>query len=263
MERYSETKLKKKQKLPRYAFIDVLRGICLVSMIAYHTMWDCVYIFGVNAPWFKTEYARIWQQSICWMFIFLSGFCFNLGRNHLKRGLLVFGGGVVITVVTLLVMPEDKIIFGVLTLIGSAMLILTAAEPIMKKIPPLFGFVMNFIVFIFCKNVPKGYIGFENTPVFLRLPDFLYKDYFTAFLGFKFTGFRSSDYFPLIPWLFLFFAGYFFFMLLSKKGVVARWKKTPPTKEFFSTIGRYSFWIYMAHQPVVYGILFIIFKIIK
>ena len=74
MERYSETKLKKKQKPPRYAFIDVLRGICLVSMIAYHTMWDCVYIFGVNAPWFKTEYARIWQQSICWTFIFFQDF---------------------------------------------------------------------------------------------------------------------------------------------------------------------------------------------
>ena len=207
MERYSETKLKKKQKPLRYAFIDVLRGICLVSMIAYHTMWDCVYIFGVNAPWFKTEYARIWQQSICWTFIFLSGFCFNFGRNHLKRGLLVFAGGAVITAVTLLVMPQDRIVFGVLTLLGSCMLIMIPLDKVIKNVPPLLGFAANFVLFILLKNVPKGYIGIGKT-AFYQLPRMLYKDYFTTFFGFKFNGFVSTDYFPIIPWIFLFIAGY-------------------------------------------------------
>lgn len=249
------------KKNPRYAFIDALRGLCVISMICYHTMWDCVNIFGVDAPWFETDYARIWQQSICWCFVFLSGFCWNIGSKHLKRGLLVFAGGAVITAVTLLVMPEDKIIFGVLTLLGSCMILMTALNPLIKKIPPLFGSIFNFFLFIICKNITKGYIGIKNLLVF-ELPRELYKDYFTTFFGFKFNGFSSSDYFPLIPWIFLFISGYFFYKLLDKKGTIKKWKKTAPKKEFFTAVGRNSFWIYMAHQPVVYGILYIIFKVI-
>lgn len=251
-----------KIKKPRYAFLDALRGICLVSMIAYHTMWDLVYIFKVNAPWFKSDYAYIWQQSICWCFIFLSGFCWNFGKKHLKRGLLVFGGGTVITLVTMIAMPEDIIIFGVLTLIGTAMLLMIPLDKLFKKCPPLLCSIISFIIFILCKKVPRGYIGFGDK-VFFNLPEILYRNYFTAFLGFKFKGFVSSDYFPLIPWLFLFIAGYFFFKFLEKKDIIKKWKKTPPKKELFTFIGRNSFWIYMAHQPLVYGILMIIFKIIR
>ncbi|MCQ2471394.1 MAG: DUF1624 domain-containing protein [Clostridia bacterium] len=252
----------KKKKSPRYAFIDALRGICVVSMIAYHTMWDLVYIFGVDAPWFKSDYAYIWQQSICWLFIFLSGFCWNFGKKHLSRGLLVFVGGAIITLVTMVAMPEDIIIFGVLTLIGSCMLICTLLDPLIKEMPPFPMFIINFAAFLLLKKVPRGYIGFGDK-VFYRLPTFLYKNYITTFFGFKFDGFKSSDYFPLIPWIFLFFAGYFFFKFLKKNGIVDKWVKTEPTKEVFTTIGRNSFWIYMAHQPVVYGVLYIIFKLIK
>lgn len=250
------------KKAPRYAFIDALRGICVVSMIAYHTMWDCVNIFGVDAPWFKTDYAIIWQQSICWCFIFLSGFCWNFGRKHLKRGLMAFIGGAVITAVTLLLMPEDKIIFGVLTLIGSSILLMIPLDMVFKKLPPAVFCVLNFLVFLLTKNVKEGYIGIGEK-VLYYLPRSLYKNYFTAFFGFKFIGFSSSDYFPLIPWVFLFISGYFFYKLLDKKKTISKWKKSQPKKELFTFIGRNSFWIYMAHQPVVYGILYIVFNIIK
>ena len=260
MRKSDSVKLNKKN--PRYAFIDALRGLCIVSMIAYHTMWDLVYIFGANIPWFRSDYASLWQQSICWCFIFLSGFCWNFGRKHLKRGLLVFGGGLVITAVTMLVMPEDRIIFGVLTLIGTCMLVMIPLDKIAVKIPPLVGFIICFIVFLIVKNVPKEYIGFGDS-VLYELPQFLYKNYVTAFFGFKFRGFFSADYFPLIPWIFLFVSGYFFFKLLDRKGIIKKWKKTEPKKEFFTFIGRNSFWVYMAHQPVVYGILYIIFNVIR
>lgn len=250
------------KKAPRYAFIDALRGICVVSMIAYHTLWDCVYIFGMNVPWFRTDSARIWQQSICWMFIFLSGFCRNFGTHHLKRGLLVFGGGAVITAVTLLVMPDDRIIFGVLTLLGTCMLLMIPLEKILKKTAPVLGLILNFFAFILTKNVQKGYIGIGEKS-FYYLPRFLYRDYFTTFLGFRFKGFISEDYFPLIPWLFLFVSGYFFFRVLSEKGIISRWKKTEPKKELFTFIGRNSFWIYMAHQPLAYGILYVVFNFVK
>ena len=32
--------------------LDAIRGITLLSMIAYHAMWDLVYMFGVRADWY-------------------------------------------------------------------------------------------------------------------------------------------------------------------------------------------------------------------
>ncbi len=246
----------------RYVFIDVFRGVCVLSMIGYHTVWDLVRLFNVKISWFDGFYSTLWQQSICWSFILLSGFCLNFGSKKFKRGFIVFICGAVITTVTYFFMPKDIIIFGILTFIGSAMLFTAFAEPIIKKIPPLCGITVNFIIFILCRTIPKyRYIGIGKFIIYKIQPE-LYKNYFTTFFGFMFKGFYSADYFPFLPWIFLFLTGYFLYRLLDKKGIIKKWKKSPPRKELFSLCGRYSLWIYMAHQPLIYGILFIIFKII-
>ena len=106
----------------RIIFLDELRGLTLISMILYHFMWDLVYIAGISAPWYHSNGAHIWQQSICRTFILLSGFCWSFGRHPVRRGLIVSGCGAAVTLVTALLLPEDIVIFGVLTLIGSSML---------------------------------------------------------------------------------------------------------------------------------------------
>ena len=62
-----------KQKKSRVEWLDSIRGITLISMILYHAVWDIVYIAKVDWDWFKSDGAYIWQQSICWTFILLSG----------------------------------------------------------------------------------------------------------------------------------------------------------------------------------------------
>ena len=106
----------------RYALLDELRGLDLVSMMLYHGCWDLVNLFGIQANWYYGLPGHLWQQSICWVFILLSGFCVQLGHHTLRRGAQVFGAGALVTAVTLLFMPEDRVVFGVLTLLGSAML---------------------------------------------------------------------------------------------------------------------------------------------
>lgn len=107
----------------RCALLDELRGLDLISMMLYHGMWDLVYLFGVSAPWYGSWQGELWQQSICWVFILLSGFCLPLGHHPVKRGAMVFGCGALVTAVTLIFMPADVVWFGVLTLLGSAMII--------------------------------------------------------------------------------------------------------------------------------------------
>ena len=86
----------------RLHLLDALRGFLMIHMIAFHGMWNLVYLFGVRAPWYRSAAGYIWQQFICWSFILLSGFCWSMSRNHLKRGLMVFGGGAVSTMASLI-----------------------------------------------------------------------------------------------------------------------------------------------------------------
>ena len=107
----------------RYGVLDSIRGSVLISMILFHACWDLVYLFDKDWIWYRGTGAYIWQQSICWTFILLSGFCWSLGKKPVKRGLLVFLAGAVVSIVTILFMPKDRVLFGILTLIGSCMLI--------------------------------------------------------------------------------------------------------------------------------------------
>ena len=135
----------------RCALLDELRGLDLISMMLYHGMWDLVYLFGVRAPWYGSWQGGLWQQSICWVFILLSGFCLPLGRHPVKRGAVVFGCGALVTAVTLIFMPADAVWFGVLTLLGSAMIITGLLEKWMEKVPPVVGLAGSMF---FCFTSP-------------------------------------------------------------------------------------------------------------
>ena len=244
----------------RLHFLDALRGVTLISMIAYPGMWNLVYLFGVQAPWYRGTPGYLWQQSICWTFILLSGFCWSFSRNHVKRGLLVFGGGAVVTAVTCLVMPENRILFGVLTCIGSCMLLLIPVEKGTKKVPAWAGLVLSFALFFLLRNCAEGTLGFEGL-VLCSLPQTFYRNDLTAYLGFPQGGFFSTDYFPLIPWFFLFVAGYFLQRLLDEKGLNEKLfaKGEIPVLNW---IGRHSLIVYLLHQPILYGLGMLIFRLL-
>ena len=234
----------------RYALLDELRGLDLVSMMLYHGCWDLVNLFGIQADWYYGLPGHLWQQSICWVFILLSGFCVPLGHHTLKRGAQVFAAGALVTAVTLLFMPEDRVVFGVLTFLGSAMLLTGLLEPLLKKIPPAAGLAVSAVLFALTYHLDERWLGFGGLR--LALPDAWYANYFTAFFGFLPFDFYSTDYFALLPWLFLFWAGYFL------HGVVGRARMEPLRRSVCPALGwmgRHSLLLYLLHQPVIYGVL--------
>ena len=245
------------QKGKRYNVIDGIRGIALISMIAYHAAWDLVYIFGVKWKWYYSSYADLWQQSICWTFIILSGFSYSLGRQHFRRGLTVFLGGAIVSAATLIAMPSAKILFGILTCIGSCMLLMIPTERILTKCNIYLGLSCSFLIFAFTYGVSRGYLGLFKLKL-ITLPEALYRNYITAFLGFPHGGFSSTDYFPILPWFFLFVFGYFIFRLMKERGLLRLLisKRIPPLE----WIGKHTLPIYMAHQPIIYLICILIFR---
>ena len=245
-------------KRPHYGLLDTVRGVCILSMVAYHGMYDLVDIFGLPSAWYTGLPGYIWQQSICWTFILLSGMCWQLSRRHVKRGLLLVGCGAAITLITWLVMPSQRILYGVLNLLGLSALLLIPLDKVFRKIPAWAGLVGALLLFALTKNVSRGSLGFEGL-VLCRLPHWLYATDLLAVVGFPSPSFWSTDYFPLLPWFFLFCAGYFLWSLLDK---------SPRAKELLrpglrplSFLGRHSLVIYLIHQPALMAVFSVLGRI--
>jgi len=226
----------RRQNLP-----DVLRGFSLCSMILYHALWDLVYLAGVDLPWYRTTAGFLWQQSICWCFILLSGFCRGMSRRPLVHGLRLLACGLLIRVVTLFALPAAPIRFGVLTLLGASALLGAALDPFARRVPPAALLLGCAALFALCYRIPQGLFAG------ITLPRALYRSEATAFLGFPPPAFASSDYFPLLPWFFLFGTG-------DALGRLLRGKTPPvPAVQPFAWLGRRSLPVYLLHQPLLYG----------
>ncbi len=247
-------------KKMRYTGLDFLRGCILISMILYHAIWDMVYIFGIECKWFESTYAYIWQQSICWGFILLSGFCWPFGKKHWKRGLLIFGGGAIITIITQIFVPHSIIIFGVLTMLGSCMILTILLDKGLQRWNPIVGFILFFLLFVITRNINQGYLGFEKWN-WIKLSSMFYVNDFTTYLGFMRPGFYSTDYFSLFPWMFLFLTGYFLQKSFEKYGLLILLSSIEC--KWLERIGKHSLEIYMLHQPIIYVVIYILNLVVK
>ena len=246
------------QTAARYRLLDELRGLDLISMMLYHGMWDVVFLFGVVQKWYTGRPGFVWQQSICWVFILLSGFCLPLGHHPFRRGAVVFGAGALVTAVTLLFLPEDVVWFGVLTLLGSSMLLTAALDPLFRRVPPAVGVAVSALLFWVTYPTMNGFWNLPGRR--LALPQALYVSYPTAYFGFMPKSFFSTDYFPLLPWLFLFWVGYFLHHLVGR-GRLAPLRRSvcPP----LGWMGRHSLVLYLLHQPVILGVLTAAFRLVR
>lgn len=245
-------------KRPHYGLLDTVRGVCILSMVAYHGMYDLVDIFGLPSAWYTGLPGYIWQQSICWTFILLSGLCWQLSRRHVKRGLLLVGCGAAITLITWLVMPSQRILYGVLNLLGLSALLLIPLDKVFRKIPAWAGLVGALLLFALTKNVSRGSLGFEGL-VLCQLPRWLYATDLLAVVGFPSPSFWSTDYFPLLPWFFLFCTGYFLWSLLDKSPRAKALLR--PGLRPLSFLGRHSLAIYLIHQPALMAVFTVLGRI--
>ncbi len=139
---------------------------------------------------------------ICQTFIFISGFVWEWGKkNNLWRGLRFNLYGFLISFVTLTIIPSETIWFGILNFMGCAILLMFPLQKVIKRISPIWGLRSSFFLFIFCKQMQYGYLGFGDF-IWIQIPKVFYSiRVFTPF-GFPFPEFQSSDYFPIFPWIF-------------------------------------------------------------
>ena len=217
--------------------LDFFRGICIVGVVIVHIVFDLQYFMNMKLD--TPLLFDIIQKYGSLLFILISGICVTLGHRSIKRGLIVFACGMLITVVTYFVTRSDTdmVWFGILHLLGICMLM----YPLLKNIPN------SVLILIALITIVLGY-WFQtfSIPVKWLFP-----------LGLVSPTFGSGDYFPVFPNL-----GYFIIGILlgrtvyrEKKSILPKVRASNPVIRAFSFLGRHSLWIYLGHQPLVYGII--------
>lgn len=228
----------------RIHILDELRGVCVVLMVIYHALYTLATSF--LAPLALSLYNFFYpiEPLFAGIFIALCGFSCRLSHNNIRRGLLLAAVSVGMTAILLIVMPSQIIWFGVLHCLSVCILLFAVAKPLLDRIPPLGGVIVCAVLFAVSWTVPTMHGGHFFG---MALPEALLTCDVLLPLGFG-TVF-SADYFPLIPWLLLFLCGTFLGQWRDRLPAWCYRRRVPP----LCWIGRHSLWIYLAHQPLIFG----------
>ena len=96
----------------RLSLLDALRGFALLNMILYHLLYDIVYILSIQLVGIKVLPDMYGEQFICWSLYFtVRLLLFSLGSRLIKRDCLYWVWDVSLSVVTMFVMPEQRVRF--------------------------------------------------------------------------------------------------------------------------------------------------------
>lgn len=241
----------------RVGMLDEVRGITYILMIIYHLYYDLAFVYALAMPDAVHVIFRI-VQPLSNIFLFVAGASSVYSSNNFKRGTKYFFLAMLLTFVTAIAMPSEAIVFGVLHFLGIAAMIYGFIGKFTESIPSAVGVILFSLLFVMTYNLPRGYLGIEG--IFsVPLPDQLYSHFWLFPLGFSTSGFVSSDYFPLLPYLFIFLAGASFGVYLKTGRAPKGLYKTHFSG--LSFLGRHGLWIYLLHQPVMILILDVIFKL--
>lgn len=238
-----------KTKKSRIPIIDFIRGLAIINMVIYHLLFSLVFIFNVKIPFFSLEKFYPYQQYIAWSFILVSGFSINLSRRPLKNGIKILIASLLITIVTYFVVKDFAIYFGVLHFLGLSTVIVSLIKKQLKAINPLIGTLISFLIFFIIWHKTTDIIPFSH--LFEKMNLFV--------LGFPNDSFYSSDFFPLLPWFFLYLTGLFIGRLNEEDTINLESIKI--RSRFLEFLSRNSLIIYLSHQVVIFLGLTILRKI--
>ena len=229
----------------RIRALDALRGLCVVLMCFHHFFYDLAAFLG--APWwlFSNPVFNVLHYIFAGCFILLSGVSSRFSRSNLKRGIKLLVIALALTAVTWAgdilggkltgQKPGMLIVFGVLHMLAVCMLFYGLTRRLWDRLP-------DGVMVVFCVLATLLTAKLANG-VYIRSPGWLFP------FGFITNSFYSADYFPMLPWLFVFLFG-------TWLGEKIKAGKLPEgfyafSVPFFPAVGRHALLIYILHQPAL------------
>jgi uncharacterized membrane protein len=214
--------------------LDLLRTFAIVLMVIFHFIYDLKFFAYVDWDIPDGEGWRSFRHLILMSFFLCLGASLHLShgngilwRKFLVRLFQIAVSAAAITVMSLVMFPNNYIYFGVLHFIAVATIICIgfASKP---SLSILLGIL---IISLYQLNIVSGIWPFTSIRTYL--PSY------------------SNDYVGIFPWLGLVFLGI---------GLGAsNWFKSDPLRRFkkysfLAKPGQHSLIIYLLHQPLFFGI---------
>jgi uncharacterized membrane protein len=248
----TELSLPAAERVRRLAAVDLLRGLAVAAMVFYHLSWDLSSygLIGVDVvndpPW------RAFARLIAGTFLALVGFNLVLATRHgirwptyLRRLGIVGVAAILVSIGTYLFLPDSFVFFGILHLIFVASIL---ALPFLQAPLAVIG-----LAAVFCLAAPSFF-----TSPFFDAPAFL-------FLGLSAHPQATLDYVPIFPWFGVVLAGIGIGRLYVDHGLgqgMARWRPAGRLARVVMFGGRWSLPIYLVHQPLMIGTLFLVMSVV-
>ena len=231
---------------PRFAIIDIVRGVAIIAMVAYHLCWDLSYFRFISAD---VGYDPQWvfiARSILAVFLFLVGVGLVLGhgdgirwRSFWRRWIFVVAGALIITAATYAVFPQSFVYFGVLHAIALFSLLGLAFVLTPLWLPIVVAAVVIALPF------------FHSDPLFNQKA--------WSWLGFWQVPPPANDLVPVFPWFGAVLVGIVVARLVLASSLAARLVAIAPSGRLprvLAFMGRWSLLIYLLHQPILLGLVY-------
>lgn len=225
-----------KHNSDRSIFLDVLRGFTVFLMIIFHFSFDLDYFGLINIDIINDPFWYFFPRVIVFLFLFAVGMALSLAhKNGIKwkffgkRFLLIVFWAIIISFVTFNFFPENWIYFGTLHAIA---VVSVFSLPFLKR--PWEALVVGVCLFI-----PS--IFYDVTIPWFTLDH------------------TSWDYISPFPWLGASLLGIF---AAHKKLYLFDFPRNNMIKSL-NYLGKHSLFIYLIHQPLLFGALMLILKVMR
>jgi len=231
----------------RVPLIDAARGAAIAGMFVYHFIWDLGFFNIIPAAFPQSPGFQFFGHIIATTFLALVGVSHALSARggvdwhaYLLRLAMVAGAAALVTLATWYLFPDATIFFGILHCIVVASLLTL----VFTRAP---WFVTGLVA-----------AAMIAAPFFLASASF---DSSNWWLGMGFEEPRTNDWRPVLPWAGFTLAG----LALAQAGLrygapefLIRWSASNPVDRTLIFGGRHSLLIYLAHQPVLISIAFLL-----
>jgi uncharacterized membrane protein len=227
----------------RLAAVDALRGLAILAMVVYHFSWD-LWAFGLTTADVAFGLGwRLFAHSIATTFLTLVGVGLVLAtRNGFKpqpffrRLGLIAAGSLAVSIATWVTDPSTFVFFGILHLIAVA-----TALGILFVALPIWVTALAAVAVIAVGNV-------YASPAFNAA--------WLVWTGLATQVPDTVDYYPLFPWFGVVLIGVALgrlFVGSPVEAALADWQPADPVTRCLALAGRWSLWIYLTHQLILYG----------
>ncbi len=227
--------------------VDVLRGIAIVLMLAYHFCFDLAYFGLLRVNLYRDPFWIASRSLIVTLFLLTVGVslylatCRGVRWRHFWRrvGIIALAAGVV-SAGSYLVFPDSWIFFGVLHFIALASVL-----------------GLGFRRWYWANLV----LGSGLVILGLSLAHPLFDQPALQWFGLMAHKPITEDYVPLLPWFGVVLLGLWLGRAVYGRNDVPRWAQWDSRRSAVRALafaGRHSLFIYLAHQPLLFGVLWLL-----